>query len=257
MKLEIDTETRRLRTTSDARTADLDLYSPEAFQQIDHLWMKVGWALRYSYRFSWLGRPVVQLPEDLLRVQEAIWQVRPDAIVETGVAHGGSLVYYASLLSVLGGGRVIGVDIEIRPHNRAAIESHPMAGSIDLVEGDSAAPGTLDRVRGLLAGAQRVMVVLDSNHTRAHVLRELEAYAPLATPGSYIVVTDGVMRDLADVPGGRPEWATDNPATAAADFSASHPEFELVPAPRAWDESRLEGGTASYWPVGWLRRRSD
>ena len=256
MKLEIDTAIRRLRVASETGTAEVDLYSPEAFQHLDRLWMKVGWALRYSYRFTWLGRPVVQLPEDLLRVQEAIFQLRPEVVIETGVAHGGSLVFYASLLSLLGGGRVIGVDIEIRPHNRAAIESHPLAGAITLVEGDSAAPATVDRVRSLLAGAGCVLVILDSNHTRAHVLRELEAYAPLVTPGSYVVVTDGVMRDLADVPGGRAEWASDNPCAAAADFLAGHPEFELAPPAGLFDESRVTGATATYWPAGWLRRRT-
>ena len=144
-----------------------------------------------------MGRPVIQLPEDMLRIQEVIHVVRPDVIVETGVAHGGSLVFYASLLKAMDKGRVIGIDVEIRPHNRRAIEAHPLAERIALVEGSSIDPAVVDRVAGMIAPNEAVLVLLDSCHTKAHVAAELEAYGRLVTPGSYIVATDGIMHDLA------------------------------------------------------------
>ncbi|MCA8963187.1 MAG: class I SAM-dependent methyltransferase, partial [Planctomycetes bacterium] len=181
------------------------LYTPEAFELVSREWMRIGWNCGYSYRYSWLGRPVVQLPQDMMRFQEVLYRHRPDLVIETGVAMGGSLVFTASLLSLLGdGGRVVGVDVEIRAHNRAAIEAHPLAGQIELIEGDSTAPETIQRVRDAVRPGERVMVVLDSCHTRAHVRAELELYAPLVTPGQYLVVEDAVMRDLFDVPRGHP-----------------------------------------------------
>jgi cephalosporin hydroxylase len=198
MKVTIDTRARTLRPDDGA--AEMDLYAPESFAVLSELWVKVGWALKHSYGFSWFGRPVIQLPEDMIRIQEVLYRVRPDVVIETGIAHGGSLVYYAGLLKAMGRGRVVGVDIEIRPPNRAAIESHPLSSLITLIEGDSAAPATVAAVRGRLQAGERALVVLDSNHTRQHVLRELEAYAPLVSVGSYMVVTDGVMGALHDVP---------------------------------------------------------
>ncbi|MFM7817264.1 MAG: cephalosporin hydroxylase family protein, partial [Verrucomicrobiota bacterium] len=178
----------------------------------------------------------------------------PDVIVETGVAHGGSLVYYASLCRVLGRGRVIGVDIEIRPHNRKAIEEHPLASYISLIEGGSTDPGTVAQVQSRIQPGERVLVLLDSNHTRDHVLAELEAYHGLVSPGSYIVATDGIMKDLPRAPRGNPEWSWDNPTEAAAEFARRHPEFVLEQPAWPFNESGLRRNL-THWPGAWLRRR--
>jgi cephalosporin hydroxylase len=231
----------------------MPLYSREAFEVISRLWVKVGWAQRYTYTFSWMGRPIIQLPEDMLRAQEVIDRVRPDVIVETGVAHGGSLVYYASLCKVLGTGRVIGVDIEIRKHNRRAIEEHALAAYITLVEGSSTDKKIVDAVRAQVKEGEKVLVFLDSNHTRQHVALELECYHNLVTPGSYIVATDGIMRDLHDVPRGNPLWQTDNPAAAAQDFAERHPEFVIEQPIWPFNESELRN-SVTHWPSAWLRR---
>lgn len=256
MKLTIDTEARSLVVDDGGRPRELPLYSKAAFEQLSQLWIKVGWNEKYTYTFSWLGRPIIQLPEDIVRAQEVIYRLKPDVIVETGVAHGGSLILYASLCLAIGKGRVIGVDIEIRPHNRAAIESHELARFITLIEGDAAAAETIARVQSEVRSAERVLVLLDSNHSKAHVRRELEAYGPLVTPGSYIVATDGLMRDLHDVPRGKPEWAHDHPAAAAADFAAAHPEFVLEQPPPPFSESALTE-PVTHWPGAWLRRLPD
>lgn len=254
MRIVIDSDTRRLTVEDNGVCSEVALYTPEAFATVSRLWIRLGWAQKYSYGFTWLGRPVIQLPEDLVRIQEIIWRTRPEVIIETGVAHGGSLVLYASLLQLMGHGKVVGVDIEIRPHNRAAIEAHPLAGRIQLIEGSSTAPEVVDRVKQVIPAGSRVMVLLDSNHTKAHVLAELEAYAPLVTPGCYLGVADGVMRDLHDVPGGTPDWSWNHPAAAAAEFAASHQEFVLEDPPRPFAEGAIDEAV-TYWPDGWLRRR--
>lgn len=174
-------------------------------------------------------------------------------IVETGVAHGGSLVFYASLCRAMGRGRVIGVDIEIRKHNRAAIEAHEMKPLITLIEGSSVASEIIAQVRSAILPGETVLVLLDSNHTKAHVMAELEAYHELVTPGSYIVATDGSMQFLHDVPRGKAEWKTDNPSAAAIDFAARHPEFVLEQPPWPFNESGL-AENVTHWPSAWLRR---
>lgn len=254
MRLLIDTDAKILQV-EDARneTLELGLYTPEAFAILSDEWVRLGWSLKYAYGFSWLGRPIIQLPEDLLRIQEVIWDLKPDVIIETGVAHGGSLIFYAGLCRIIGSGRVIGVDIEIRPHNRKAITEHSLAPCITLIEGSSTAPEVVDQVRSLVTPNDRVLVLLDSNHTKAHVLAELEAYHDLVTAGSYIVATDGVMRQVADRPRGQPDWSWNNPAAAATDFVARHPEFVLQPPPRTFNESPLSENV-THWPDAWLRR---
>jgi cephalosporin hydroxylase len=182
MKIVIDTETNRLMVAGPDGMRDLALYSKEGFEALSRLWVKVGWNEKYAYTFSWFGRPIILLPEDMVRAQEVIYHVKPSIIVETGVAHGGSLIYYASLLRLLGGGRVIGVDIEIRPHNRHAIEAHEFASDITLIEGDSVSKETLERVKRQIPDGANVLVFLDSCHTKDHVRNELEAYAPLVSP---------------------------------------------------------------------------
>lgn len=234
-------------TYESGESRSVPLYSMEAFQAISAQWIKTGWALKYSYDFSWMGRPVIQLPEDLMMIQEVIYKVRPDVIVETGVAHGGSSVFFASLFEVFGHGRVISIDIEIRPYNRKALEEHPLKKRITLIEGDSVALETVQKVRSLIAPHETVMVFLDSNHAKDHARKELELYGALVTSGSYVVAADGIMEDLSDVPGGRPDWVNDNPKAAIHEFLAAHPEFEIDP--------ELVRLGITYWPDGYLRRK--
>jgi cephalosporin hydroxylase len=253
MRVTIDSRERQLIEEQDGGRRVLPLYSPEAFEVLSRWWVEVGWTQKYTYSFSWLGRPVVQLPEDLIRVQEVIHRVRPDVIVETGVAHGGSLVFYATLCKALGHGRVIGIDVEIRPHNRAAIAAHPLAGLITLVEGDSAAEETVRRVRGLARPGENALVLLDSCHTRAHVLAELRAYAPLVGKGSYLVAADGLMEEIAGAPRTRPEWAWDNPCQAVLAFAREHPEFALEEPAFPFNEGAVRR-RVTHWPSAYLRR---
>jgi len=253
MKLTIDTERKQITIEQNGATRTLELYSREAFEQISHQWLKVGWNQKYPYTFSWMGRPIIQLPEDIIRVQEVVYRVKPDVIIETGVAHGGSLIFYASLFKAMGKGRVIGVDIEIRPHNRKAIEAHELASFITLIEGSSIEKSVVSKVRSLVKPGETVLVILDSNHTREHVLAELEAYHDLVSRGSYIVATDGSMKDLYDVPRGKPEWKQDNPTAAALEFVKKHPEFVIEQPAWPFNDSDLKENI-THWPGAWLRR---
>jgi cephalosporin hydroxylase len=183
---------------------------------------------RYTYNFNWLGRPIIQTPEDMVAVQEIVFDVKPDLIVETGVAHGGSLVYSASLLQLLGKGEVVGIDIDIRAQNRAAIESHALAHRIHLISGSSVDSAVLEQVRTRAADKNRVLVMLDSNHTHEHVFRELQLYAPLVKKGSYVIVFDTAIED---VMGGsypdRPWGKGNNPKTAVRQFLKECDRFEV------------------------------
>lgn len=254
MKIVIDTDAGTVACEDGGERLVTGLYTARAFELLSREWLRVGWTQRYSYSFTWLGRPIIQLPEDVMRAQELIYTLRPDVIVETGVAHGGSLVLYASVCKLLGKGRVVGVDVEIRPHNRAAIEAHPLSTYITLIQGDSVAPEIVAKVKGLLRPGETVLVLLDSNHTREHVLAELEAYAPLVTPGSYAVAADGgVMELLAGAPGARPDWGWNNPKSAAAEFVRRHPDYVLEEPPPLFDEG-LTSQRVSYWAGGYVRR---
>lgn len=236
----------------------------DRLSQLSNEWIREVSAFKYIFNFDWLGRPIIQIGSDMVAVQEAIWRTKPDLIIETGIAHGGSLVFHASLLAMLdlcdaaaNGGtvdprkpkrRVLGIDIDIRSHNREAIESHPLAGYLEMFEGSSIDPGMISRVADFAKGFPRVMVVLDSNHTEAHVLAELEAYAPLVSPGGYCIVFDTAIEHM---PEGfyhdRPWGRGDNPLTAVHKFLADHSDFSV--------DDDLDGkilvGNA---PGGFLRR---
>lgn len=253
MKLTLDTSQKTLTVDESGKILNFYLYSKEAFEILSREWIRLGWNQKYPYTFSWMGRPVIQLPEDMIRMQEVIFQIKPDVIIETGIAHGGSLIFYSSLCKAMEKGKVIGIDIEIRPHNRTAIETHPLNDRITLIEGSSTAPEIVAQVKSLVQPGETVLVILDSNHSYAHVAAELEAYSELVTPGSYIVATDGIMYDLADVPRGQPEWATDNPTMAARDFAAKHPEFVIEQPAWLFNESELDQ-SITHWPEAWLKR---
>lgn len=198
-----------------------------------HNFLKASLAPQYSYNFSWLGRPIIQYPQDILAMQEIIWEVKPDLIIETGIAHGGSLIFSASMLELIATctgseGEVLGIDIDIRAHNRKAIEEHPMFKRISMIQGSSIAAEIIAQVKEKAKGKKRILVCLDSNHTHDHALAELEAYAPLTTVGSYCVVMDTVIEDMpAEMFPDRPWGPGNNPKTAVWKYLKNHPEFEI------------------------------
>jgi cephalosporin hydroxylase len=253
LKIVIDTERNVIEVGEPPQRRSLPLYSKEGFEALSDVWLKVSWNEKYPYTFTWMGRPIVQHPEDMVRLAEVIHDVKPDVIVETGIAHGGSLIYYASLLKAMDKGRVIGVDVEIRPHNRAAMEAHPLAPLITMIEGSSIDPAIVERVKSSIKPGEVVLLILDSNHSKAHVAAELEAYHDIVSVGSYIVSTDGIMRDVHDVPRGRPEWRTDNPCAANEEFLAAHPNFRLVRPSWKFNESALDQPITG-WPDAYLKR---
>lgn len=223
--------------------------SDAEFRALSNAWRAMALERKYMNNFSWLGRPLIQLPMDAMAVQEIIWSVKPDLVIETGVAHGGSLMLSASILQMIGHGDVLGVDIEVRPHNRQAIESHPLAHRISLIEGSSIDPAIVAQVRARAAGKARVLVCLDSNHTHEHVLAELNAYADLVSIGSFCIVFDTFVEDMPDdyVWTDRPWGKGDNPKTAVREWLKSHPEFEI-------DHSMDDKLLITSAPDGFLRR---
>jgi cephalosporin hydroxylase len=229
------------------------LDTPEAFALISEVWLRAGWDTKYVYSFSWLGRPIIQLPEDMVRIQELIFSIQPDVIIETGVAHGGSLVFYASLCKAMEKGRVIGIDIEIRPHNRRALEGHFLFPFIKLIEGSSTAPQIVAEAKAQIEPDEKVLVVLDSNHTKEHVLAELNAYAPLVSPGSYIVAADGIMQQLAGAPRTGPDWSWNNPRQAAEEFVARNSDFIIEEPALPFNEGVIRE-RVTYWPGGFIKR---
>lgn len=233
---------------------EFNIGSPEGFSLISQAWLRAGWDAKYVYGFSWLGRPVIQLPEDMFRIQEVIYEIQPDVIIETGVAHGGSLVFYASLCTALGKGRVIGIDIEIRSHNRKAIQEHRLSPTISLMEGSSIDAAIVQAVKHQIGPTETVLVLLDSNHLRDHVLAELEAYSPLVSPGSYIVACDGIMQQIVGAPRTAEDWSWNNPITAVNEFTAKHPEFECVEPTWPFNESNVKE-RVTYWPKAFLRKK--
>ena len=253
MKVIVDTDAATVCVEDADGRRELPFGCAEAFEIVSDTWLRVGWDVKYVYSFTWFGRPIIQLPEDMFRLQEIVHQVKPDVIIETGVAHGGSLVFYAGLCRLMGHGRVVGVDVEIRAHNRAAIQAHPLADLITLVEGDSAAPTTIDKVRGEVRTGESAMVLLDARHTKAHVLAELEGYAPLVGPGSYMVAMDGIMGRLVGAPRSRPDWGENNPRQAVLEWLVRHPEFALAEPEFAFNEG-LVCRRVTYWPDAFLRR---
>src|ERR1019366_2247980 len=206
----------------------------EGLRTIADALMKATIPTRYSYNFSWLGRPIIQYPQDIVAMQELLWSVQPDLVIETGIAHGGSLIFSASMLELnaaCGGpknAQVLGVDIDIRAHNRAAIEAHPLSGRIKMIQGSSIAREVVEEVKAVAAARQRVVVCLDSNHTHDHVLAELEAYAHLTTFGSYSVVFDPVIEEFPGEFFADRRWGPgNNPRTAVREFLKRHPESEI------------------------------
>ncbi|NWJ96741.1 MAG: cephalosporin hydroxylase family protein [Chloroflexi bacterium] len=254
MKIEIDLSNDQILVKNEAEVSEFPLNSAEAFKLLSQVWLRCGWDTKYVYTFSWLGRPIIQLPEDMIRVQEVIYRVKPDVVIETGIAHGGSLIFYASLFKAMGHGRVIGIDVEIRPHNRKAIEEHELFEYITLIEGSSIDEAVVNQVKSLIEPTEKVFVMLDSNHTKEHVLAELEKYAPLVSSGSYIVAADGIMKDLAGAPRTKPDWTWNNPYEATQDFLKENTKFVQEEPTWSFNESNNLTSNVTYWPGAWLKR---
>jgi cephalosporin hydroxylase len=226
------------------------------FQNRSRDWLEESMRKSYVYNFSWMGRPIIQNPIDIMAMQEIIWEVKPDLIIETGIAHGGSLIFSASMLELnaaCGGpsdAEVLGIDIDIRPHNRKAIEEHPMSKRISMIEGSSIAPEVVAQVKEKAKSKQRILICMDSNHTHDHVLAELEAYAPLTSVGSYCVVFDTFVEDVpADVFDNRPWHPGNSPKTAVWKYLKTHPEFEI-------DKTIHQKLLITVAPDGYLKRIS-
>ncbi len=244
----------------DGLSKDADL------QALSRVWVREISRHKWAYNFSWLGRPAIQFPNDAWAMQELIWSIKPDLIIETGIAHGGSLIFSASMLAQLdlceaietdsimdpkvSKRKVLGIDIDIRPHNRAAIEAHPMSSRIQMIQGSSIAPEVISDVKALAKGYSRTLIFLDSNHTHEHVLSELQAYAPLTSVGSYCCVFDTLVEDMpSDMFPDRPWGPGNNPKTAVWEYLKSHPEFEI-------DKSIQHKLLITVAPDGYLKRIS-
>lgn len=217
--------------------------------ELANKWVEKSMKKKYVYNFSWMGRPIIQYPEDMIALQEIIWSVQPDLIIETGIAHGGSIIFSASMLKLLGGDRkVIGIDIDIREHNRKEIESHPVSDIISMVEGSSIDQSTVDKVKELSEGYKKVLVILDSMHTHEHVAKELELYSPFVTPESYLIVLDTFVEDMPkNFFDDRPWDVGNNPKTAVHEFINENDNFEI-------DESKFNKLLISVAPDGFLKR---
>jgi cephalosporin hydroxylase len=251
MQLHIDTKKGLF--TCDGE--EVDIYSPKGFEIVSSLWLRLAWNGRYPYTMTWLGQPIFQLPEDIVRLQEVVYQLKPDYIIETGVAFGGSLLLHATTCRIVGQGHVIGIEKHVRPRNREALQRHPLADLITVIEGDSIDKAIVQRVRDMVPKGVRVLVILDSAHTKRHVLAELEAYAPLVSVGSYAVVTDGFIGEMAEAPNGKAYWREDNPLSAVEAF-LSHNSHFVAEAP-VWPYNDTELTTAlSFLGGGWLKRMS-
>ena len=247
------------------KTKTISTYPDQTlWHQLTHDWMIQAFKNRYMYNFESMGRPIIQTPIDMVAMQELIWQIKPDLIIETGIAHGGSLIFSASMLALLdmcdaietgekldpkvSRRKVLGIDIDIRAHNRTAIEAHPMASRIEMIQGSSIAPEIINQVRAIAAEYSRVLVFLDSNHTHDHVLAELQAYAPLTSKESYCVVFDTIVEDMPkELFPNRPWGPGDNPKTAVWEYLKTHPEFEI-------DKSIHQKLLITVAPDGYLKR---
>lgn len=219
----------KIKEFEESKAQEIKAQSKDAgLRALTEKWFLESCKYKYSYHFSWLGRPIIQFPQDVVAIQELIWRIKPDLIIETGIAHGGSLILSASILELIGGtGEVLGIDVDIRQHNRVEIEAHPMKKRISMIEGSSIDQSVAEQVKKVTVGKERVMVILDSNHTHEHVLKELELYSPLVTKDSYLLIFDTIIEEMPE--GSFPDrpWSkTDNPKTAVREFMKSNDRFE-------------------------------
>jgi cephalosporin hydroxylase len=251
--IEIDKEKGIITQEQNGKRVSYKIGTPEAFSLLSSLWLRSGWDTKYVYSFTWLGRPVIQLPEDMIRIQEIIFSIKPDVIIETGVAHGGSLIFYASLCKAMDSGRVVGIDIEIRPHNRKAIEEHKLSSLITLIEGSSIERSVVDQVKAQIKKGETTLILLDSCLTKEHVLNELRAYAPMLTTGSYIVAMDGIMEQVAGAPRTQPDWSWNNPRQAALEFVKENNNFIIEEPAFLFNEGQITE-RVTYWPGAFIKK---
>jgi cephalosporin hydroxylase len=235
---------------------EIPLYSEKGFEFLSECWLKVGWQLHYHYTFTWLGVPCLELPEDLIRLQEEIIVQKPDWIIECGIAMGGTSLFLASLCALQKRGRVLGVEKDFRPHNRKRVFQHPVSEYLEVIDGDSSQEATFEKVKGKIQEGQKVLVLLDSNHSYAHVAKELALYSQLVTKGSYLIVADTLKGDLHDVPRGKGGWKEDNPKKALLEFLEQHPEFIQKTPKKLYDRGKMEY-TPSHFKGGWLQKALD
>jgi cephalosporin hydroxylase len=253
MKIVIDTDTGRLMAAGPEGVRDLPLYSKDGFDVLSRLWMKVGWNQNFQSSFTWCGQPILELRADLLFTQEVVNCVRPNVIIQTGLAHSGLFLLLASMLRSHGGGKVIGVDANIPLELRQALDATDLASDLTLLRGEIVAESTLTQLKQTIIEDARVMAILASNRSKAAVRDELEAYAPLVSVGSYLVATGGFLQDVHDVPRGNPQWKDDHPAAAALEFALEHAEFRLEEFDAPLQDKR-RATTVTFWPQAWLRR---
>ncbi len=254
MRIIIDDADKTVTTVSSSgEEKRFGLYSPEGFRSLSDLWIKQEWNSLHWQSFSWCGFPIWQFPEDLMRLQESVFTIKPDVIIETGVSRGGSAVFFASICRLMGKGKVISIDITIPQEVRRSIGKSPFSDLITLIEGSSVSDDTVRKVKENISAGEKVFVFLDSDHSRNHVSKELEIYATLVGSGSYIVAADGIMERLADTPNGRKEWLSDNPAEAAREFVRTHPEFKIE-RPGAMYGEAFVVEELTYWPDAWITR---
>lgn len=240
---------------------EIELYSKEGFKLLSDLWVKVGWDQKYQYGFTWLGRPIIQLPDDMIRFQELIWKIKPTIIIETGIAHGGSLIYSASLLNLIGNkdSKVIGVDIDIRKHNKDEIINHPLSNKIKMIEGSSIDNNIIEDLKKDINNDDIVLVALDSCHDYSHVLEELRLYSKLVSINSYIVCTDGLQKYLNDTPRAIKEydecktWDNNNPLNAIYDFIKENDNFIIDEPIFPFNESEVDF-RITHWPSAYLKK---
>lgn len=251
--IKIDLENSAVYLEENGKEKKYDIGSVEAFELISKAWIRSSWDVKYTYSFSWLGRPIIQLPEDMFRLQELIFDVKPDVIIETGIAHGGSAVFYAGLLKAMGKGKVVSVDIEIRPHNRKAIEEHFLSSYINMIEGSSIDESIVNKVKNHVNPNDKVIVFLDSCHYKDHVLGELNAYAPLVSVGSYIVAMDGIMEEVVGAPRTREDWNWNNPKQAALEFVKNNPDFIIEEPLFLFNEGIVEK-RVTYCPSAFIKK---
>ncbi len=251
---QINTKTKSIVKTETGET--IELGSKEGFKILSDIWLMSGWEAKYVYSFAWLGRPIIQLPEDMLRIQEVIFDLKPDVIIETGIAHGGSLIFYATLCKAMEKGRIIGIDIEIRPNNRKSIEEHFLFHDfIEMIEGSSVDESIVRNVKDRVKENETVLVILDSNHSKEHVLSELNAYSPMVSIGSYIVATDGIMELVKGLDRTQDDWEWNNPKQAALEFVKNNKNF-IIEEPKFPFNEGIMDERITYCPCAFIKRIS-
>ncbi len=251
--IKINIERNSVTLDTENGTQVMSLSSPEAFKIISDVWLRCGWDTKYIYSFTWMGRPIIQLPEDMFRLQEVIYHLRPDFIIEAGVAHGGSAVFFAGLCKIMGKGKVIGIDIDIREHNRAAIEAHELYEYITLIEENSISPEVFKFLDDVIDKDKLCIVILDSNHSKEHVLNELRLFSNYVSVGSYIVAADGIMSHLVGAPRSKLDWNWNNPKAAAEQFVNENSDFVLEVPPFLFNEGDIKT-PVTYWPGAWVKK---